>query len=145
MPPTVYTDRAIKATSDLIDFYKIKIAELELFKEDLEAGKIEVSHRDFSKYSLYQRPDNDPSVKFWRKQIDRHFDHSRLQDFSIRCDDKYSEPLGICDASVLDFADIIESIMGEDDDSTVLYGETESDSDGYLVKIKFRSESNSEE
>ena len=39
MPSSVYTNRAIKATDDLIAFYKDKISELEKFKEDLEIGK----------------------------------------------------------------------------------------------------------
>lgn len=129
MPPTVYTDRAIKATTDLIDFYKDKIAELEMFKEDLKAGKVEGGDRCvFDKYSVNRRSSEDKRVTYWGNRPDLSYDYYGNEDFSLRYDDKYSwEPIGVCDVSVLDFAVIINKIMGENDDPDVVYGETDSE------------------
>ena len=145
MPPTVYAKRAIEASNDLIAFYKSKIDELELFKEDLEAGNVEASEGDFSKYSVNRLPVDKKHTEYWRKHPNRHFDQTKHENFSIRCDNHHNEPFGICDVAVLNFADIIEKIGWEDSDPSVIYGETESDSDGYPTKHKFRSDSDSDE
>lgn len=113
--PTIFTPVAIDATNNLIAFYKDKIKELEDFKSDLEARKVEVGQTDFKKYQIKSKAKADRHM-YWRKNQDVTFDERTNDCFSLLRDRQRPEYIGVASVEIREFANVLDSyINGEED------------------------------